>query len=324
MINSKITGTGMYVPDKILTNDDLTHMVVTSDEWIVERTGIRERRIATGETASVMACKAAKKALEGAGVDGDELDLIIVSTLTPDYLIPSVACLVQREINAKNAMCFDVSAACTGFIFSLNIAKQFINAGQCRKALIIGTEILSKITNYKDRNTCVLFGDGAGAAVVESTDDEGIISIFTRSDGSRYESLICENNPINTPFYQDEIQDIDGKVRMNGKEVFKFVITVLPKCIKQVLKDSKYTIDDIKYIVPHQANARMMENVAKRMDIDIGKFYMNIEKYGNTSSASIPIALSEMDKDGLLKKGDLLILVGFGGGLTYGSMLIKW
>ena len=324
MKNSKITGTGMYVPDRILTNDDLTHMVVTSDEWIVERTGIRERRISTGETTSMMACKAAKKALEGAGVDADELDLIIVSTISPDYLIPSVACMVQSEIKAKNAMCFDITAACTGFIFSLNIAKQFINAGQCRKALIIGSEIISKITNYKDRNTCVLFGDGAGAAVVESTDDEGIISIFTRSDGSHFHSLICENTPLNTPFYQDENQENDGKVKMNGKEVFKFVISVMPKCIKQVLKDSKYTIDDIKYIVPHQANARMMENVAKRMDIDINKFYMNIEKYGNTSSASIPIALSEMDKDGLLKKGDLIILVGFGGGLTYGSMLIKW
>lgn len=319
----KIVGTGSYAPCNIMTNEELSKLVDTNDEWITSRTGIKQRRISNGENTSDVAAKAAINALESANVAVEDIDLLIVATTSPDQFVPSTACLVQGKIGAVNALAFDVSAACTGFVFGLNIASQFIKTGQCNKALVIGAEVLSKLVDWQDRNTCVLFGDGAGAAILESSNEKGLISIYTASDGSKAEVLTCPAANVINPYTEGD-SSFKSKISMNGKDIFKFAVKVIDESINKILEESNHSLEDIKYIIPHQANLRMIDFVSKKMNIDIEKFYINLDKYGNTSAASIAIALDEVNKKGLLHKGDKIILVGFGGGLTYGASLIQW
>lgn len=319
----KIIGTGRYLPERVITNDDIAKFVDTDDQWISSRTGIKERRLSEGENTSDLAYKAALKAIEKANISSLDLDLIIVATATPDEFMPSTACIVQNKIGAVNAACFDISAACSGFIYGLNIATQFIKTGQSKNALIIGAEVLSKIVDWKDRNTCVLFGDGAGAAILSSSNEKGIISIHAGADGTKGEFLTCLAVPVNNIVTKVE-ESLSSTIDMNGKEIFKFAVKIIPEGVEAVLKNTGYCIEDIKYIVPHQANSRIIEAAAKKLKVNEEKFYMNLDKYGNTSAATIGIAIDEMVEKGLLLKGDKILLVGFGGGLTWGSALIKW
>lgn len=323
MFEVKVIGTGRYVPKNIVTNDDLSKIVDTNNEWIKSRTGIRERRISKEENTSELAAKAGRKALESSKLKPEDIELIIVSTATPDNFTPSTACMVQEKLGAINATCFDISAACTGFIYAVGIASQFIKTGQSKNALVIGAEVLSKIIDWEDRSTCVLFGDGAGAVVLERSEEIGLISQYTGSDGSGGKFLECGTVPLKNPYSKTDI-NFKSNLSMEGREVFKFAINAMIHSIGKVLKDTQYTLDDIDYIVPHQANLRIIDFVAKKLKLDKDKFYINLDRYGNTSGASIPIALDEMNEKGLLKKGDKIIIVGFGGGLTFGAHLIKW
>jgi len=323
MYNVEIIGTGSFVPEHKVTNDDLAKIVDTSDEWISQMTGIKERHITIKEGTTEMSVKAARLALEDAGVSAAEIELIIVATVTPDYFFPTTACLVQAELGVTAATSFDISAGCTGFIYALSVADQFVRSGMYKTVLVIAAEVLSKLTDWTDRNTCVLFADGAGAAVVARGEEEGIISIFTGAEGDTQGNLACIAAPLGNCYM--DVQKTEPKlIYMNGKEIFKFAVTMMPECIEKVLEDSGYTLDDVTHIIPHQANTRIVEAAAKRLGIPQERFFMNIEKYGNTSGASIPIALDEMSRQGLLKAGDLLIIVGFGAGLTYGAELIRW
>jgi len=324
----QIIGTGSYVPEKIVSNKELTKIVDTSDEWISSRTGIKERRISEGENTSDLSTNAALRAIESSKINPEDIDLLIVATLTPDAFIPSTACIVQNNINAVNATCFDISAACTGFIYAIDIATQFIKTGRSKVALVIGAEILSKVLNWEDRSTCVLFGDGAGAAVLKSSNEDGIIACYSGSDGSKGRHLTCDAIPVRNPYVKKEnmvAYDVNSStVKMDGREIFKFAVNVMIQSIDELLKSAKLKIEDIKYIIPHQANARIIEFTAKKMGVDGDKFYMNLDKYGNTSAATVAIALDEVSRAGLLEKGDKIILVGFGGGLTYGGIIIQW
>lgn len=315
---------GAYAPSHIVSNDDLSKIVETNDEWIVERTGIKERRISEGEDTSNIAVKAANQALERANLKGEDIDLIIVATITPDKFTPSVACLVQKEIQAENAMAFDVSAACSGFIFALQSAYSMMKVTEnFKNALVIGVETLSKIMNWEDRSTCVLFGDGGGAVVLSKEEGNGgIKEFYSKSIGKKGDCLVVNAMPVLNPFVKDNNTNYQ-KIFMNGGEVFKFATKVIVESIKKILEKSSLTIDDIDYIVPHQANLRIIDYAARKLKVDISKFYTNLERYGNTSSASIPLALNEMYEKNLLKKGHKIILVGFGGGLTYGAVLIE-
>ena len=317
---------GAYATSRIVSNDDLSKIVETNDEWIVERTGIKERRISEGEDTSSIAVKAAIKALERANLTGEDIDLIIVATITPDKFTPSVACLVQKEIQAENAMAFDVSAACSGFIFGLQAACSMMKVTEnFKNALVIGVETLSKIMNWEDRSTCVLFGDGGGAVVLSKGEGNGgIREFYSKSLGKKGDCLVVEAMPVINPFIKDKNNDTNyQKIYMNGGEVFKFATKVIVESIKKILEKSSLTIDDIDYIVPHQANLRIIDYAVRKLKVDSSKFYTNLERYGNTSSASIPLALNEMYEKNLLKKGHKIILVGFGGGLTYGAVLIE-
>ncbi len=324
MNNVKIVATGSYAPERSVKNSELSLIVDTSDEWISSRSGIKERRISTGENTSELATKAALKALKNGNIDPLDIDLIVLATTSPDTFTPSTACLVQAAIGAENATCFDVSAACSGFIFALNTASKFVMTGSSKTALVIGAEVLSKILNWEDRSTCVLFGDGAGAAIIQKSEENGIISCYTGSDGTKAKAIYCPATGVVNPYVEGKKERVNSFVSMQGKEVFKFAAKIIPKSVEEVLKDTKYTIEDIKYIVPHQANIRIIEAAAKRLEIGMDKFFINLDKYGNTSAATIPLALDEMVKDGLLEKGDKIIIVGFGGGLTYGAILIEW
>lgn len=323
MNEAEIIGIGTYAPEKIVSNDFLSTIVDTSDEWIYSRTGIKNRRIAENENTSDLAAKAALKALRDAGMEASELELIVLATVSPDNFVPSCACMVQGAIGADKAVAFDINAACSGFIFALNIASQFIKTGQAQNALVIGAETLSKITDWSDRGTCVLFGDGAGAVVLKKSEKNKVLSIYTGTDGSKGENLTAAALPLNGSF-PSEKKDWNYFINMNGREIFKFATRVIEDSIGKVLEDSGLNIEDIKYIVPHQANMRIIEFVAGRMKISADKFYMNIENYGNTSSASIPLALNEIYEKGMIEKGDKLIMVGFGGGLSWGAALIEW
>jgi 3-oxoacyl-[acyl-carrier-protein] synthase-3 len=322
----QVIGTGSYAPSRIVTNQDLSLIVDTSDEWISSRTGIGERRISEGEDTSVMATKAAIKAIERSNIQLEDIDLIIVATITPDCFTPATACIVQNNINAVNATCFDISAACSGFVYGLDIATQFIRTGAANIVLVVGAETLSKIIDWKDRSTCVLFGDGAGAAVLRSSDREGILSIYNGSEGNKGHALTCSAVPVNNPYVLEKNTNIlfKDKVHMDGREVFKFAVRTIIHGIETLLKGAKCSLEDIKYIVPHQANYRIIEAAAKRLCVNEEKFYINLDKYGNTSSASIAIALDEMVEKKLLQKGDKILLIGFGGGLTYGGVIIEW
>lgn len=319
MKNVKIIGTGSYLPDNIVSNDDLSSFVETSDEWISSRTGIKNRRITTGEGTTDLAVNAAKKAVESSNIDPSEIDLILVATISADNFTPSTACEVQKEIEADNAMCFDINAACSGFIFALNTATAYIKAGLAKNALVIGVEVLSRLTDWEDRRTCVLFGDGSGAVVISESEEEGIIDFECKSLGKLSEYLVCGGSDLKNPFVNKES---DKYIKMNGQEVFKFACSSVPRGIKNVIKESPYEMEDIDYFVLHQANERIIDSIAKRLKIDKEKIYKNIASYGNTSSASVPIALDEMFRKNILKKGHRIIIAGFGGGLTYGVAMI--
>ena len=317
----KICGTGSYVPEHFLDNDDLARLVDTSDEWIRERTGVVRRHIIEDDTTVSMAVKASRAALENSGVDPKELDLIMVSTFTSEVLLPCTACEVQRELGAVNAAGFDLNAACTGFLFAYNTAQAYIASGMYRTILVIGAESLSNTVNWKDRGTCILFGDGAGAAVLRA--EEGTLyQPVTHSDGGKGNALTCMSRHRKDRL-PDE-QDTDSYMKMNGQAVFKFAVKKVPEAVLEVLSGAGRTADEVDYFVLHQANQRIVEAVAKRLKQDISKFPMNMQEYGNTSSASIPILLDELNRKGTLKKGDRLVLSGFGAGLSWGAAFLEW
>ena len=318
-----IKGIGAYTPSKIVTNDDLSKIVETSDEWIRSRTGIKERRISQGEDTSYMGIKASEKAIELANLQREDIDLIVFSTCTPDMFIPSSACIVQKEMGLKNAVAFDLNAACSGFVYGIDVARSLMKTNNYKNALVIGSENLSKVINWEDRKTCVLFADGAAAVVLSKSESEGIIDSICKSYGDNGEFLSIGGRDIKNPFMDKSISKYQY-LDMDGSEIFKFATSSVISSIKDILQKNNMTIDDIDYIVPHQANVRIIEYVAKKLKTSMDKFYMNIDTYGNTSSASIPLALNEMYNKGILQKGQNLLLVGFGGGLTYGSCLIKW
>ena len=320
-MTTRIIGTGSYVPEQIVTNDDLAKIVETSDEWIRSRTGSGERRIATLDSTSDMAARAAQAALEQAGVGAEEIDLILLGTSSPDHCFPNGACEVQARIGAVNAACFDISAACTGYVFALNTAHAFISTGLYRTALVIGADVLSKLIDWSDRGTCVLFGDGAGATVVRA-DDRGILGMNMQSDGAKGGVLTCGSRS-NGNFLLGKKPEL-GYMAMDGQEVFKFAVKRVPECITKVLEDTHTSKDEIAHFVIHQANYRIIESIAKRMKVDIERFPVNMEHYGNTSGASVPLLLDEMNRAGKLKRGDKIVFAGFGGGLTWGATLLEW
>lgn len=316
MVRSRIIGTGSYAPKKVLTNHDLEKMVDTSDKWIIERTGIRERRIAAeGETTSDLAAKAGKKALEMAGIGPEEVGTIIVATATPDMGFPSTACFVQHKLKAKNAASFDVAAVCSGFIYALSVADSLIKAGNSECVLVIGSEIFSRVTDWTDRNTCVLFGDGAGAVVLSKTKGErGILSTHLHSEGSSWKLLYCSSHEENDKAF----------IRMHGNEVFKVAVRALEKVAIEALEKNGLNGEDIDWFIPHQANMRIIKATAERLGVPMGKVYLNLERYGNTSAASIPLALDEAVRNGNIKDNDLILLDAFGGGFTWASALLRW
>ena len=318
-----IGGFGKYTPSKKVTNVDISKIVDTNDEWIFSRTGIKNRNISTGEDTSYMASRACEKALENANISSLDIDLIVVATCTPDMFTPSTACIVQSIIGAKNAVTFDISAACSGFIFGLDVAKSLMIMKNYKNALVVGAENLSKFMDWEDRSTCVLFGDGAGAVVLSKSNEIGLRNSICKSQGEKWDCITIEGSDIDTPFVEEKIIR-NSKLKMKGNEVFKFATTVIVKSINEILEKNNLKNDDIDYIVPHQANIRIIEYAAKKLNVSMEKFYMNIEEHGNTSAASIPIALSEMFDKNLLKKGNKIILVGFGAGLTYGATLVNW
>lgn len=324
-MHSVIKGVGHALPSRILTNAQLEQMVETDDEWIVQRTGIKERRIADEHTAtSDLAIAAARKALASAGVRGEDLDLIMVATVTPDHAFPSTACLIQRELMAWGAAAFDLEAACTGFIYGLSIADQFIRTGTYRNILVIGAETLSKITDYTDRNTCILFGDGAGAAVIQAGDEPGLLAIEIGADGRGGELLVQPAGGSRNPASAETVAGHQHFIQMAGREVFKFAVRIMDESSRRVLKESGLEADDIHLLIPHQANLRIIDSACKRLGIAREKVIVNLDRYGNMSAASVPVALSEAVSRGDVKRGDNILLVGFGGGLTWGAAVIKW
>jgi 3-oxoacyl-[acyl-carrier-protein] synthase-3 len=321
-----IIGLGSYVPQRIMTNKDLEQTMDTSDEWIVERTGIHERRVAAEhEATSDLATKAAQKALEDANVTAAEIDLIIVATGTSDMAFPATACLVQDNLKAINAAAFDISAACSGFIYALVTGSQFIKTGIYRKVLVIGAETLSRITNWNDRNTGMLFGDGAGAAVLgETREGYGILGVDLGADGSGGELLKVPAGGSLHPATAETVLQKQHFIHMNGNEVFKFAVKIMGETTLKALRNANLTANDITYLVPHQANIRIIRSAAKRLGLPMEKVVVNVDKYGNTSAASVPIALDEAVKSGKIQSGDIIALVGFGAGLTWASSIIKW
>lgn len=320
-MTTRVIGTGSYLPEKLVTNQDLSLVMDTSDEWISSRTGIRERRLATTETTASMAAKASEKALLMADRKAEEIDLIIVGTITSDYVTPSTACEIQAAIGASKAVCFDINAACSGFVYALQLAHALIGTGQYQNALVLGVETLSKIMDWNDRSTCVLFGDGAGACVVEAS-DVGIYGFELGSDGKRGVSLSCENRRNNNPYVSNSKELC--YVRMEGQEVYKFAVTTVPESILSVLQTNEMNPSEISYFILHQANIRIIQSVAKRLQVSEDKFPINLDHCGNISAGSIPILLDEMNQKGMLKKGDKIVFSGFGGGLTWGTCLLEW
>lgn len=325
MLHATIIGTGSYVPDNIMTNEDLAKLVETSDEWIVSRTGIKERRISTGENTSDIAYEAGYRALISAGLEANDIDLIICATITPDFFMPSVACMVQGRLGAGRAAAFDLNAACTGFVYALVTAEQFIESGMYRNILVIGADTNSKVLDWEDRSTCVLFGDGAGAVVLSASEQKrGIIAADLTSDGSKQSYLVCPAVPLSNPYIKRTKEEFRPSIKMQGQEVFKFAVRSVMDNIQTVLKKAGLVAEDIKYIIPHQANRRIIEHVAKCCEIPVDKFFINLDRCGNTSSGSIGIAMYEMEQENLLSQGDKIILVGFGGGMTSAAVLLEW
>lgn len=325
-MKARIVSTGSYVPEKILTNHDLEKMVETSDEWITERTGIKERRIAAPEQAtSDLAFEASIKALKKANLTAKDIDLIIVATVSPDMLVPSAACILQMKLGASNAVAFDINGACTGFIYALSVAEKFIKTGASKRALVIGAEMLSRFTDWTDRSTCVLLADGAGAVVVEpAKEDEGIQIIDIFSDGTMWDFIHMPAGGSQMPVTEDVIKQRLNFIKMRGNETFKVAVKTLEEIVDTTLKKGGITSSELSLLVPHQANIRIIQAMAKRLDLPMEKVMVNINKYGNTSAASIPIALDEANEQGKIKRGDYVMLAAFGAGLTWGAALIKW
>lgn len=325
MSNVKIAGVGAYLPPLVVTNDKISEFVETNHEWIVERTGITERRISQGEDTSDVSAEASKIALERAGVKAEDIDLIIVATVSPDMFIPSVSCIVQSKLNASKAACFDINVACSGFLYGLEIANSMMKSMNYKNALVIGAEVLSKVTDWTDRATCILFGDGGGAAVLKQEEggSKGIIKSYLRSDGTKGEALTIGVGEFKTPFTK-EGKAKDRIIKMNGREVFKFATTAIVDAVNEILRDTDISLDDIKYIVPHQANYRIIKSAANKLELNEEKFYLNLDRFGNTSAGSVPIVLNEMYEKNLINKGDKFIFVAFGGGLTYAATLVEW
>lgn len=324
----EIKGTGLYAPETIATNDDFAKIVDTTDEWIYTRTGMKKRHMSSGEPTWFMAVNAAKKALSNASANADEIDLIICSSVTPDYLTPSCACMVQRELKIEKCIALDINAACAGFVYGIDMARRYLACGDIRNALVIGAENLTKITDYSDRGSCVLFGDGSAAAVVSASDK--LFSSFISADGSGAKHMIARSFPPHNAF-MGEKPEIDEAMPlgnghylyMDGKEVYKFATNALPLAVREACKKADITVEDIDIIIPHQANIRIIQTAAKNLGVSMDKLFVNIEEYGNTSSASVPIALTEAYEKGRIKKGDKVCLVGFGSGLTYGAVIFE-
>lgn len=330
----RITGTGSALPGRIVTNKELEQLVETSDEWIRERTGIAERHVSVGETVVTLASEAARKALERAGKTAEEIDLILVASCSPEQYLPCCACQVQAAIGAVNALAFDVNAACSGFLFALNTADAYLRTGLAENALIIGSEVLSKLVDWKDRGSCILFGDGAGAVVVERCEaSPGILGRALHSDGTGGGVLQCGARELTTPYARtsaaktDQKQQTDDRehyIQMDGQEVYRFATRRVPQCIEEALSDAGLAVPDIDMFVLHQANARIIDAVAKRLHADRDKFPTNLERVGNMSSASIPVLLDELNRQGKLHRGDRIVLAGFGAGLTIGACVMTW
>ncbi len=324
---ASIVGTGSYTPDRVLTNEDLSHIVETTDDWITTRTGIKTRRIAAkDEYTSDMAARAALAAMEQADIAPMEIDLILLATASPDMIFPATACFVQTKIGATNAACLDVSAACAGFLFALEIAQQFITTHTYETVLVIGAEKLSSITNWTDRNTCVLFGDGAGAAILQhrSESTHGVISTHIGSDGQYADILWMPGGGCRQPITAENAHQHLQTIHMSGKDVYKQAVVSMLDASKKALDKAGLTIDDIACIIPHQANIRIIEAIADRLKIPIERFFVNLDRYGNTSAAAVAIALDEANRSGRLKPGDYILMVVFGGGLTWASSVIEW
>lgn len=328
----RITGTGSALPERKVTNFDLQELVETSDEWIRERTGIVERRVSSGDTVASLSAVACEKALEMAGCPAEELDLILVATCSPEMLLPCCACQVQERLGAVNAVAFDLNAACSGFLFALDTAYAYIHTGIYKNAIVVGGEVLSKLVDWNDRSTCILFGDGAGAAYVESEQDAcvcengrmaGMESMVQGSDGARGMVLSCAERTVENAFFHGG-EAVNPYIQMDGQEVYKFATRQVPACISEALDKAGLTVDDVDLFVLHQANARIIESVAKRLKADISKFPVNLDRNGNMSSAAIPVLLDELNRGGRIQKGDRIVLSGFGAGLTYGACVLVW
>lgn len=325
MIRARIAGMGAYTPEKIYDNAYMESIVETNNEWIVQRTGIEQRHIAADdEYTSDLATKAAVKAMKSADITADMIELIIVATVTPDYFTPSVACVVQKNIGAVNSAAFDMNAACSGFVAALTVAEKFIISGTYKNVLVIGADALSKATDYKDRGTCILFGDAAGAAVVTASEEGGIISTCIGARGADYDK-------ITNLAYRNDDAELEKRVSgrkdtlwMAGSEVMKFAVRIMPEAAQKVVEEAGLTMSDVDLLIPHQANVRIIDGAAKRLDIDESKVFKNLHKHGNTSAASIPVALCEAIQEGRVKRGDKVVIVGFGAGLTWGAALIEW
>lgn len=319
MIFSRITGTGSYLPEKVLTNHDLAKIVDTSDEWIVERTGIRERHIAgENESTSDMAAQAARRAIDAAGVNAEQIDLIIVATTTADNLFPSVACLVQNKLGVRGCPAFDVQAVCSGFIYGVSVADQFIRSGQSKCALVIGAETMSRLLDWNDRGTCILFGDGAGAVVIQASDKPGIISTHLHADGSQHHLLevpahIEGGKAVGNPY-----------LVMDGGAVFKYAVKVLDAIVEEALAANKMDKSQVDWLVPHQANLRIIKGTAKKLGMSMERVVVTLDRHGNTSAASIPLALDSAVREGKIKAGETILLEGIGGGFAWGAVLVRW
>ncbi len=321
-MKTRIIGTGSCLPKTVVTNDDLSKYMDTSDEWISSRTGIKKRHLAVEETTASMSIEAARRAMENANVTAEEIDLIILGTVSGDFVTPACACEVQAAIGADRAVAFDINAACSGFMFALNIANAYIQAGLYRTALILGAETLSKIVDWEDRSTCVLFGDGAGAAVVRADENCGLLAFDQGSDGSKGDVLACPGRSNNNPLIKTD-QKL-SYVHMDGQEVYKFAVTTVPASLQKTIEAAGLTPADIDYFALHQANIRIIQSVSKRLHVSDDKFPISLDHCGNISAASVPILLDEMNRNGLLKPGMKIALSGFGGGLTWASAVVEW
>ncbi len=321
-IYSRIAGTGSYLPEKVLTNADLEKMVETSDEWIQTRTGIRERHIAAeDQTTSDLGYQAALRALEAAGIEASQLDMIVVGSTTPDLIFPSTACLIQAKLGASGCPAFDVNAACSGFVFALSVADKFIRSGDARHVLVIGAETLTRIVDWNDRTTCVLFGDGAGAVVLKADEDTGILSTHLHADGSKKELLW---NPVGVSAGFGDSENGRGAILMKGNDVFKYAVKALDSVVDETLHANGLDKADLDWLIPHQANLRIIEATARRLDMSMDQVIVTVDKHGNTSSASVPMALDHAVRSGRVERGQLLLLEAFGGGFTWGSALLRY